>query len=88
MFPDCVLMTMSSIFTIPLIIPHIFACTKVFGEFSTTITGCAWFIGVTEAWFIDSVGNSVRCRGDRLEHCFKYIYDGFLCDSTDFKCTT
>ena len=82
---ECVLTTTISRFTVPLIIPRIFACIKILGEFLTTMTGFVPLLGVVEAWFVDLVGYNVRCRGDCLEHCFKYIYDGFPCNSTGLK---
>ena len=48
---------MFSRFTVhPLIIPHIFACTKILGEFLTSMTGFASFLDVRETWFVDPVG--------------------------------
>ena len=87
MFHECVSMTMSSKFTVPLIIQRIFACTKILGVFPTTMTDLSSFLGVAEASFVDPVGYNVRCRGDCFEHCFEYIYDGFPCNSTGLKCT-
>ena len=44
MFHECVLSTISSRFTVALVIQHIFACTKILREFSTTMTGFASFL--------------------------------------------
>ena len=56
-------------------------------KFPTTIAGFTMFLGVSDAWFINPVAYSDRCRVDDLGQCFKYIYDGFACDGAGLECT-
>ena len=78
---------MYSRFTVLFIIARLLACAKILRKFPTTIAGFTMFLGVSDAWFINPVAYSDRCRGDDLGQCFKYTYDGLTCDDTSPKCT-
>ena len=52
------------------------------------MTSFASFVGILNAWFIDPVGYSIRCRrGDCLGYGVVDMDDGLPWDSTSLKCT-
>ena len=51
------------------------------------MTSFTLFVGIPNAWFIDPVGYSVRCRGNRLGYGAVDMDDGLSCNSTSLKCT-
>ena len=82
-----VLTTVSSRFIVPFIIVRLLACVKSMRNFPDTIAGFTIFLGALDAWFINSVAYSNRCRVDYFRQCFKYIYNGFACDGGGLECT-
>ena len=86
-FHESMLLSMSSGFTVALVIPCMFACMEIVRVFSSPMTSFASFVGIPNTWFIDPVGYSVRCRGDRLGYGVVDMDDGLPCNSTSLKCT-
>ena len=87
MLHECMSSTMSSRFTLALIVPRVFVCTKISRKFPNTMTCLASFFDITKAWFIYPVGYNVRCRGDCLGYGFVYVDDSASCNTISFKCT-
>ena len=85
MFHEGALSSMSSGFTVALVIPCIFACTKIVRIFSSPMTSFTLFVDVPNTWFVDPVGYSVRCRGDCLEYGVVNMDDDLLCNSASLK---
>ena len=51
------------------------------------MTSFTLFVDIPNTWFIDSVGYSVMCRGDRHEYGVANMDDGLPCDSTSLNVT-
>ena len=70
-FHECVLSSMSSGFTVALVIQQIFACTKIVRILSSHMATFTSFVGTPNTWLVEPVGYGVRCR----DNCLNFLID-------------